>query len=77
MPDKKINIVFNAVGDAAAQKMKEVTAGIDQVQKTALRTTPTIKREKILLNEYEQDCSGFTHLDLWELEITLLLWLNK
>lgn len=43
MADKKINIVFNAVGDAAARNMKEVSAGIDQVQKTALRTTPTIK----------------------------------
>ncbi|MBK7380775.1 MAG: hypothetical protein IPJ03_17595 [Ignavibacteriales bacterium] len=49
MPDKKINIVFNAVGDAAAQKMKEVTAGIDQVQKTALRTTPTIKENNFAL----------------------------
>ena len=51
MADKKINISFSVIGEEAAQKLRDVSTGIESVKNNAQKTTPTIKD-----NELEEKC---------------------
>lgn len=49
MADKKINISFSVIGEEAAQKLRDVSTGIESVKNNAQKTTPTIKDNNLQL----------------------------